>query len=37
VLDFLLDAISGRPVTYLLIAGSVLVDDFIPFAPATQR
>jgi hypothetical protein len=32
VLDFLLDAISGTPTTYLVAAGIVLVDDFIPFA-----
>jgi membrane-associated protein len=33
VLDFLLDAISDRPTTYLIVAGIVFVDDFIPFAP----
>jgi len=33
VLDFLIDAISDRPSTYLLLAGIVFVDDFIPFAP----
>jgi hypothetical protein len=33
VLDFLLDAISGRPTTYLIAAAIVFVDDFIPFAP----
>ena len=33
MLDFLLDAITGRPVTYLVLAGVVFVDDFIPVAP----
>jgi membrane protein DedA with SNARE-associated domain len=33
VLDFLLDEITGRPSTYVLIAGIVFVDDLIPFAP----
>jgi membrane protein DedA with SNARE-associated domain len=33
VLDFVLDAISGRPIAYLIVAGIVLVDDFVPFAP----
>jgi membrane-associated protein len=33
MLDFLLDAISDRPTTYLVVAGIVFVDDFIPFAP----
>jgi hypothetical protein len=27
VLDFLLDAISGRPMTYVVVAGIVFVDD----------
>jgi hypothetical protein len=27
VLDFLLDAISGRPMTYVVVAGLVFVDD----------
>jgi membrane protein DedA with SNARE-associated domain len=31
--DFLLDAVSDRPATYLVVAGIVFVDDFIPFAP----
>ena len=33
MLEFLLDEITGRPSTYILLAGIVLVDDFIPFAP----
>jgi membrane protein DedA with SNARE-associated domain len=33
VLDFLLEAISDRPVSYLVLAAIVFVDDFIPFAP----
>jgi membrane-associated protein len=33
VLEFLLDEITGRPSTYVLLAVIVLVDDFIPFAP----
>ena len=33
MLEFLLDEITGRPSTYVLLAAIVLVDDFIPFAP----
>jgi len=33
VLDFLLDSLSGRPSSYLIVAAIVFVDDFIPFAP----
>ena len=33
MLEFLLDEITGRPSTYVLLAGIVFVDDFIPFAP----
>ena len=33
MLDFLLDAIGNNPATYLVVAGIVLVDDFIPVAP----
>ena len=31
--EFLLDAISDSPTTYLLLAGVIVVDDFVPFAP----
>jgi membrane protein DedA with SNARE-associated domain len=33
VLDFILNAIDDRPTTYLIVAGIVFVDDFIPVAP----
>jgi membrane protein DedA with SNARE-associated domain len=33
LLDFLLDAVTGNPVTYFVLCGVVLVDDFIPVAP----
>jgi membrane-associated protein len=33
VLDFVLNAIDDRPTTYLIVAGIVFVDDFIPVAP----
>jgi len=31
--EFLLDAISDSPTTCLLLAGVIVVDDFVPFAP----
>ena len=33
MLDFILNAIDDRPTTYLIVAGIVFVDDFIPVAP----
>jgi hypothetical protein len=32
LLDVLLDALSDRPTTYLIVAGIIFVDDFIPLA-----
>jgi membrane protein DedA with SNARE-associated domain len=33
LLDFLLDAITDSPVTYLVICGIVFIDDWVPVAP----
>lgn len=33
MLDFLLDAITDSPVTYLVICGIVFIDDWVPVAP----
>lgn len=33
MLDTLVDAVSASPVTYLVLVGIVLVDDFVPVAP----
>jgi membrane-associated protein len=32
-LDFLLDAVSDSPATYVALAGIIFIDDFVPFAP----
>jgi membrane-associated protein len=33
VLDFLLEAVTDSPSTYLVLCGVIVVDDFVPFAP----
>ena len=33
MLDFLLDAVTDSPSTYLVLCGVIVVDDFVPFAP----
>ena len=33
VLDFLLDAVSNSPATYVALVGIVFIDDFVPVAP----
>jgi membrane-associated protein len=33
VLDFLLDSITNSPSTYLVLAGIIFIDDWVPFAP----
>jgi membrane-associated protein len=33
MLDFLLDAITDSPTTYLVLCGIIFIDDWVPFAP----
>ncbi len=33
MLDFLLDAVTDSPSTYLVLCGVIVIDDFVPFAP----
>lgn len=33
MLDFILDTVTDRPGTYLVLCAIILIDDFVPFAP----